>query len=107
MTERPFEASQRTAQNDESRPGQLPGARKVHHAEPLADRIVRQRREIERRRLAVVAQHPIGSLIRPVRHLIRGKIRQTGEDLVNLRAQLSRLRAGLGFDFPVLAGLTQ
>ena len=92
LAERPLEPSQRAAQNDESRPGQLPGARKIHHAEPLADRLVRQWREIETRRLAVMAQHPIGGLVRPVRHLFGRQVRQTGEDLVDFAAQLGGLR---------------
>ncbi len=108
LAERPLEPSQRAAQNDKSRPGQLPGARKIHHAEPLADRLVRQRCEVETRRLAMMAHHPIGGLVRPVRHLFGRKVRETSEDLVDLRAQSRRLRSpACGFDLPVLAGLAQ
>ena len=107
LAERPLEPGERAAQNDKSRPGQLPGARKIHHAEPLADRLVRQWREIEMRRLAMMAQHPIGGLVRPVRHLFGRQVRETGEDLVDFGAQSRRLRAGLRFDFSVLARLAQ
>ena len=107
LAERPFEPSECAVQNDESRPGQLPGARKINHAEPLPDGLVGERREVEMRWLAVMAQHPIGGLVKPVRHLFGGKVRQTREDLVDFGAQPGRLRAGLGFDLPILAGLAQ
>ena len=107
LAERPLEPSQRAAQNDESRPGQLSGSRKIHHTEPLADCLVGQRFKIETRRLAMVAQHPICRLVRPVRHLFGGKVREAGEDLLDLGAQPGRLGTGLGFDVPVLARLSQ
>jgi hypothetical protein len=43
------------------------------------------------RRFAMVAQHSIGGLVRPVRHLFGGKVRETGEDLVDLGAQSRRV----------------
>jgi len=55
----------------------------------------------------MITQHPIGGLIRPVRHLFGRKVRQPGQDLIDFGAQPGRLRAGLGFDLPVLPGLAQ
>jgi hypothetical protein len=86
LAERPLEPSQRAAQNDESRPGQLPGARKIHHTEPLAGRLVRQWRKIEMRRLAMMAHHPIGGLVRPVRHFFARQVRETSQYLVDFGA---------------------
>ncbi len=43
----------------------------------------------------MMAHHPIGGLVRAVRHLFGRQVRETGEDLVDLGAQSRRLGARL------------
>src|SRR5262249_36689233 len=95
------------AQNDKARPGQLPGPRKIHHAEALAYRLMRQWNEIEMRRLAMIAQYSIRALIRPIRHLFGGQVRQAGKDLIDLPAYASRRHPSLCLGLAVLRAPAQ
>ena len=100
LAERPLEPGERAAQHNEARPGHPAGARKIHQAEPLADRLVRQRLEVESGRLAMMAQHPIRGLVRTVRYVVSRQIRQSGQYLVDLGAQPPRLRGFLCLSLP-------
>ena len=55
----------------------------------------------------MAAQQQIRGLVRAVRHLSGRQVRQTGEDLVDLRAQPRRLRAGSSLGLLVFARLAE
>ena len=55
-------------------PESASGAREIHQSELFADRLVRQRREIEARRVADPAQLAIGGFVRAVRHFGRRQV---------------------------------
>ena len=95
LAQRPLQPGQRAPQHDKARPGHPAGPGKIHQAEPLADRLVRQRCEIEMRLLAVMPQDPIRGLVGTVRHVFGRQVRQLGQDLVDLRPQPGGLDGGL------------
>ncbi len=53
-------------------------------------RFVRGRFEIEPRRRALAAQQQVGAFVRAVRHFLGRQIRQSGQDLIDLRTQVPR-----------------
>jgi hypothetical protein len=54
-----------------------------------------------------MSQHPIGRLVRPIRDVVGRQIRQTGQNFLDLLAQLRRLGDSLGFGSPILGGLPE
>src|SRR5262249_23979073 len=75
---------------------QFGGGREIHQPELLADRLVRQCLEIETRWLAGPAHFLVGRLVGAVRHFRRRQVRQPGQEIVDLLAQLRRIRRGGG-----------
>jgi len=55
LRDRSLKACERPLEHNKARPGQFCGAGKIHQPELFADRLMRQRIEIEARRLAVLA----------------------------------------------------
>ena len=94
LRERALQARERAAQHDEARAGKLRGGVEVHEAELLAQRDVIERREVELRRRAPAPQLDVVARVPARRHGLVQHVRQTREEIVELRGRRGQLRLG-------------
>ena len=107
LGEPPLQPRQILPQHHKPRSGEPSGAAKIHQSKTLAEHLMRSRLEIKQWRLALAAHQQVGPFVRAVRHFLGRQIRQSGQDLIDLRTQPRRFGRGIGLGVLVFGHLAQ